>query len=529
MTDKKSPDDPAANWKASPTDDQHTRTYSIKGSAESAPSEPEPAGTGSPEPAPVPEPAPAPKSQAVLDIQEAGLTPEEAMAASLELSEKAAAEEAKADRKAAQKGDDRRSGVENLAVIARFRWLVLLILSWVSILIWAVEAEYAGRPFHWEAWGLVAVTAILTLPFPGGKFLRLPTRGGLAALFWSMAFFISALFGPPELFFKTVPAALAWGGVLTLIMLWEGVAIWRKVGRYKVVDIILALILIYAALSPLWALVDNIMAGGALNLKFSVLGASPDFLTSRLPWFLWPMTVTVAVILPLAALFSLWDQFSAFRRRGARHGGNFFLALAFIGLIPYGFLSFQQAVAEEPGWASTIRSVYPKAATWARENLAPSPDEDWTVIEAPAEEPVPVPEPEAAPAEPAPVEEPAPAPEPAPQMTPPPTEAPAPAPQAVTPPAETPASQAPSPVVPAPGPTAEERLQATEQRLAATEKRLAEALDRVEALERKLRDLTYRLDYPANPIPEPTPPSDVPGQVGPTLMEQLRSVPHSST
>lgn len=288
-----------------------------------------------------------PKSQVLQDMDEAGMSLEEALISSRETVEK----------ERSKKGDDKRSKAERLVTVARFRWYVLLFLAALSVLAWAVEAQLSERVYNWQAWALLAITVLVGfLPY---KFLRIPTRAGLASICWGASYVISAVYGPASTMYHNLPAALIWSGLLSLIMIWVGVAIWRKIGRYRVIDIILSIILIYAALGPIWALVDNIMAGAALNLSFDVLAASPKFITSHLPWYLWPMSVTVALILPLAALFSLWDQCSALRRRGARHGGNIFLALAFISLIPYGFLSFNQAVEAKPLWAQQIRAAIP--------------------------------------------------------------------------------------------------------------------------------------------------------------------------
>ena len=295
-----------------------------------------------------------PTSQAILDMQEAGLTPGEAVGVS-----KPGAMEA--NKSKALKDTNDHSSAETLVRIAKFRWFVLLVLSLASTAAWAVEAQLMGRPYNILAWGLLGLTILLSLVTT--KFLRLPTRAGLAALGWSASFFISALYGPPADIFH-IPAALPWGGVLVLIILWVAVAIWRKLGRYKVVDLILSVFLVYATLCPLWSIVDSYMMGQALALNFDVLTASPTMITSNLPWFMWPMTVMIAVILPLAALLAMGDQISALKHKGKRHGGNLFLSLAFILLIPYGFLSFNQAVTENPQWASMLRSNFPGAAAF---------------------------------------------------------------------------------------------------------------------------------------------------------------------
>ena len=307
-----------------------------------------------------------PTSQALMDMQDAGLTPEEAIEASK-------AETFGSNKNKQTKETNEASPTETLVRIAKFRWFVLLVLALASTATWAVEAQYMGRPYSILAWGLLGLTIILSLVTT--KFLRLPTRAGLAALGWSASFFISALYGPPADIFH-IPASLPWAGMLVLVSLWVAVAIWRKLGRYKIVDIILSIFLVYALLSPVWSLVDSYMMGQALALNFNVLSASPDMITSHLPWFLWPMSVMIAVILPLAALLALGDQISALRHKGKRHGGNLFLALAFILLIPYGFLSFNQAVTENPQWTNAIRSYFPEASSF----VAALPPTDGTEV-----------------------------------------------------------------------------------------------------------------------------------------------------
>lgn len=369
MTDKKSlPEKQSDTWEDSTNDNLHQRTYYSGDGDRIGKTEEDD------EIRPIDEAdtsRSAPKSQALLDIQEAGMTPEEAARASKELAVKVSEGDEKSTKKSAKedsakKGGDSRRGAENLVAIAKFRWIFLFVLSLVSVAAWAVEAFISKRPYNWEAAGWLGLTIILTIPTL--KFLRLPTRAGLAALFWAGCFFISALYGPDEFLFGNIPAALNWVGLLTLIMLWMGVAIWRKLGRYRVIDLVLSLVLIYAAFAPVGALITSVTSGAALNLSFKTLAASPDFITGHLPWVFWPMTITVLLILPFCAFFSLWDQFSAFRRKGGRHGGNFFLALAFILLIPYAFLSYDKAVSAFPKQAQVIRSVWPSAMPFAREH-----------------------------------------------------------------------------------------------------------------------------------------------------------------
>jgi len=369
MTDKKSlPEKQNDTWEDSTNDDLHQQAYCIDdGDRIDRPEEED-------DIRPIDEAdasRPSPKSQALLDIQEAGMTPEEAAKASKELAVKVSEDDEKPTKKSGKedrekKGRDSGRGAENLMAIARFRWIFLFVLSLISVTAWTVEAFISKRPYNWEAAGWLGLAIILTIPTM--KFLRLPTRGGLAAFFWAGSFFISALYGPDEFLFGNIPAALNWVGLLTLIMLWMGVAIWRKLGRYRVIDLVLSLALIYAALAPVGALITSVTSGAALNLSFKTIAASPAFLTGYLPWIFWPMTITVFLILPFCALFSLWDQFSAIRRRGARHGGNFFLALAFILLIPYAFLSYDHAVSAFPKQAQVIRSVWPSALPFAREH-----------------------------------------------------------------------------------------------------------------------------------------------------------------
>ncbi len=266
-----------------------------------------------------------PKSQALLDIEA-----DEARAAEPE-----------------KPASDNKTAPQNLAAIARFRWVLLFVLSLAAIIFWTVEANVSDRPHKFIALGYLAASLILTIPTM--KILRIPTRGGLAALLWAGTFFLSAFYGAGERIWDgKIPAALPWGALLIMILLWEAVAVWRKVGRYKVVDIVMSVIIVYAALSPVLSLSSAIAGGNVLALNFQDVNSSPAFISGHLPWFLWPMTALLFLCLPLAAIFSLWDQLSVLKRRGARHGGNLFLALAFLLLIPYGFLNYDRAVSELP-------------------------------------------------------------------------------------------------------------------------------------------------------------------------------------
>ncbi len=528
MADKKnSPDGKSRFWKNAPWEKEHSRTYHVKDADPG--SDPVAALDDlSPDLEPAPEapvheeivyeePVEPPVSQAVLDIKEAGMTPEEAATASQTI----AAEQEKKVKKS-----EGREGLEKLVTIARFRWILLLILSLAAVLAWAVDAQYSAKPYHWPAWGLLLLTLIITVGT--GRFFRLPTRAGIAALAWSLTYVVGALYGPSETIFREIPAALPWAGLLTLIMIWVLVAIWRKLGRYKVVDIILGLVVVYALLGPVWALVDSITSGQAMQFKFSLLSASPRMITDHLPWFLWPMTVALLVVLPLAVFFALWDQFSALRRRGARHGGNFFLALAFLALFPYGFLSFDRAVTEEPEMVAFMRQVYSPAREYARETQGmpalsparPSETPGLDPVDRPTEEsvlpkmePIPAPAVVTVPAPPATIEPEPPKPSPLrPLESAPASPAPAPfiegeddseirevQPQAVEP-APAPLAEPESPPRPKPDPA----VQILEERLTNTEMKLTEALTRINELEERLmqqQDSSVKPD--PNPMTEP--------------------------
>ncbi len=307
--------------------------------------------------------AEAPRSEALRDIQEAGLTPEEAFLAAKNNN---AANQAQSEPKA-------------LATVPKFRWVLLFVLSLAAVLAWALEAQLSSRPYQWAAWIYLAATVIITVPTV--KFLRLPTRAGLAALAWAGTFVVSALYGPAETVFSSVPAALVWSIVLTMAILWILVAVWRKLGRYKALALILSILLIYAALSPVWTLAQIVLTGYKA-LSFPDLCASPYFISARLPWFIWPMSFCLGALV-LGALLSLWDQCSSLRRKGARHGGNIFLALAFILLLPYGFLTFGQAVSEIPQLADGFRSLYPAAQAWPPAPASPPAAETPALSESP--------------------------------------------------------------------------------------------------------------------------------------------------
>lgn len=423
-----------------------------------------------------------PKSQALLDIE---------------------ASDAEARSTESGKSSGSSGAPQNLAVIARFRWVLLFVLSLAALLFWTAEAQVSGRPYKFIALGYLALSLILTIP--SMKFLRIPTRSGLAAFLWAGTFFISALYGPDEgLFDGSIPAALTWGGLLVMILLWMGVAVWRKIGRYKVIDIVLSVIIVYAALGPVLALVESISGGTVLSLTFQALNASPAFLSNNLPWFLWPMTLILLLLLPLCALFSLWDQMSVLKRRGARHGGNFFLALAFLLIIPYGFFSYGQGVAEMPEIAGALRSISPVD----QPAILPEPEPTVTIIEpvSPPEavEPQPpvippVTEPEEdtlpplthegeAPTAPVIIEE-------APQSSPLPT--PPQAPEEVTP--------SPEPALPA---TPEETLANLENELSAAKNRIDVLENRLDQLSRELEQLKGNAPAPVIPAPPDEPPAE---------------------
>ncbi len=156
--------------------------------------------------------------------------------------------------------------------------------------------------------------------------------------------------------------ALIWAAVLTLIIFWTATTVWRKVSQHKSISIGLTIFLLYASLAPLWSLADNIRSIQTRPLTFSILNAGPASLTAKLPWPVWPMTVILAVVIPLAFFFALWDQFSAFKKPGGRHGGNFFLALAFLGILPYGFLNYDQAREANPDLVDLLRNLSSKIA-----------------------------------------------------------------------------------------------------------------------------------------------------------------------
>jgi hypothetical protein len=287
-----------------------------------------------------------PASQALLDLEASGLTPEDMSAA-------ASAAAAEAERK--------NRPAPPSAALPRFRWLLLLLLSTAGALALAWSGKETPESFLlWSAAGLVCLLLLSSALPPPVRFLpRLPTRGGLAALLFSAAIFIQTLIGgPPKTFFQVCPAPLAWAGLLTLALMWTAVAVVRKLGRCRPLAVLAGLILLHAALGPVPILISFFYPGG-LELTWSALNASPAFLTGTLPWFLWPMAFTLGLALPLAALLALGDQFSSLRRPGARHGGNFFLALAWLGLLPSGILLFPPAVDTYPDLVNKIMETAP--------------------------------------------------------------------------------------------------------------------------------------------------------------------------
>jgi hypothetical protein len=286
-----------------------------------------------------------PASQAILDLEASGLTLDD-MAATA----RAAAGEA-----------EKKTRPAPLVSLPRFHWLVLLLLSAGGSLALAWPGpEAPGNIRLWGIAGLILLLLLMSVISKARSFLRLPTRGGLAAALFSAAIFIQTLRGQPENFFQASSMALAWAGLLTLVILWAVVALIRKVGRHAL-TVLGGVFLVYSALSPVTAMIGHFSPGGP-ELTWETLNSSPAFLTGSLPWPLWPMALLLGLALPLAALLAFGDLWSSLRRPGARHGGNFFLAMAWLGLIPSGLLMFPPVVDNHPDLIKKVRWMAPVMA-----------------------------------------------------------------------------------------------------------------------------------------------------------------------
>ncbi|MCL2029350.1 MAG: hypothetical protein FWG97_02910, partial [Deltaproteobacteria bacterium] len=281
-----------------------------------------------------------PASQALLDLEASGLTPEDLADAA-----RSAAEEAE------------KLPPPPPAAWPPLHWLLLLLLSAAGTLALA----WSGGMESFRLWGLAGLVLLLllvsALPNKARLCPRLATRGGLAAALLSAALLIQTLTGHPAAYFQLCPAPLAWAGFLLLALLWTIVAVLRKLGRHPAVAAPVIILLFYAATAPATALLVHFEGP---ELTWAALNASPAFMTGALPWVIWPMTFILWLALPLAVLLSLWDQCSSLRRRGARHGGGFFLALAWLGLFFSGLLLFDPMAESRP--VKKVRSLAPVLA-----------------------------------------------------------------------------------------------------------------------------------------------------------------------
>ena len=239
---------------------------------------------------------------------------------------------------------------------ARLRWIILMVLSLLGTISFAAEAFWVPLPYKWI--GLVLLIISLILNFGAYRFLSLPTRAGLSSFIWSWCFFAAALYGPSEKMFGLVPASLSLAILLILIGLWLICAIGRRIGlNRKAPSMVLWVLTLYALLAPVFAIIFSLLSSNLDNMLFSDLSSAPGFLTLLSPWFLWPMTFVLIVFLPLATFFALWDQVSVLKKGPLRHGGNFFLALSFIILMPYIFFTYEKATTNLPSVANSLRHL----------------------------------------------------------------------------------------------------------------------------------------------------------------------------
>ncbi|MGL4209231.1 MAG: hypothetical protein ACRCTY_07565, partial [Candidatus Adiutrix sp.] len=265
-----------------------------------------------------------------------------------------------------------------------FRWFFLVAISLLVMVGLTADAFYTSLPYKWMGLILTAVTAVLLVTT--AKILKLSTRAGLSAALASFLLFTTALYGPRETIFHSIPTALPYAAILSLAWLWLLVAIVSIFKNYKPVLITFLLLLAYGALGPLMALVTGLMANYKV-FSLAALNTSPAFISTHTPWFLWPMTVFLIFLLPLAVLCTFGYLWQNIKRGGGQYGGNIFLALSFIGLMLFGFLSFEQAIKGQAKWAQTLRGVYPPALTWLMAQKPLDVDDfispeggEWTIV-----------------------------------------------------------------------------------------------------------------------------------------------------
>ncbi|MDR2613122.1 MAG: hypothetical protein LBG06_09995, partial [Deltaproteobacteria bacterium] len=279
-------------------------------------------------------------------------------------------------------------------------WLFLLVLNEVFLALWLIGTILADRPY--EGLSVAVVGLFLVLSFPLFKWLRIPTKAGLAFLGTSVAFTVSSLHNPevtnPGAVLNLLPGlpfALIWS--LTLSALWVSVLVssLRLFGlRKHKLSIVPLLLLLYPAIGLFSALVSYF--GGMIpqpwpGFTFGYLNQSPFALTTLLPWFIEP-AIFFDVLLPLAAaaVFFRYEikVLSDTAREGKHHAG-LYLGLGCLFLTLAGFM-FD---------ATSGRHV--QDVTGAIQRSIPSGN---ILVKSPEEAPVPAAPAEAAPAPAAPTE-----------------------------------------------------------------------------------------------------------------------------
>ncbi|MDR1312468.1 MAG: hypothetical protein LBQ12_01950 [Deltaproteobacteria bacterium] len=250
-------------------------------------------------------------------------------------------------------------------------WMCLLVACQVFLIFWIVGTLIDSRPYTGLSVALVALAILVSFPVP--KWIRVPTKAGLAFLGVALAFLVTSFHKGDVHLIPALPISLVWA--LTAMALWVAVLVTvLKVffAKGRKASTVMIVLLIYPAVGLLSALVSYFGGAAPDGFTFKYLNSSPFALTTFLPWFIEP-AMFFDVLLPLAAAAVFFRYEIRVLSNPAievkQHAGVF-LGLGCLVLSLAGFMFDATSGDHATGLTNSIKSLAPTGNFLWREDEA---------------------------------------------------------------------------------------------------------------------------------------------------------------